>query len=86
VEPINEENPMLKSEIKRATTDDVIRIGTSQVKLGEEFNESIVIDDQVDTVIEDVTVDRGEEKADKVVDFKYLQPKWCPSGLTHTQK
>jgi hypothetical protein len=56
------------------------------VKLGEEFNESIVIDDQVDMVIADVTVDRGEEKADKVVDFKYLQPKWCPSGLTHTQK
>jgi hypothetical protein len=29
VEPINEEKPMLKSEIERTTTDDVIRIGTS---------------------------------------------------------
>jgi hypothetical protein len=28
---------MLKSEIERTTTDDVIRIGTSQVKLGKEF-------------------------------------------------
>jgi hypothetical protein len=36
---------MLKSKIERTTTDDVIRIGTSQVKLGGEFNGPIVIDD-----------------------------------------
>jgi hypothetical protein len=56
------------------------------VKLGEEFNGLIIIDDQVDTVMEDVVADREEEKADKVVDSKYLQPRWCPLGLTHTQK
>jgi hypothetical protein len=56
------------------------------VKLGKEFNEPIVIDDQVDTVMDDVAADRREEKADKVVDSKYLQPRWCPPGLTHTQK
>jgi hypothetical protein len=77
VEIINEEKPMLLSEIERTTTDDVIRIGTSQVKLDGEFNGSIVIDDQLDTVMEDVAVDRGEEKADKVVNSKYLQPRWC---------
>jgi hypothetical protein len=77
---------MLKSEIERTTTDDVIGVGTSQVKLSEEFNGSIVIDDQVDAVMEDVTLDRGEEKTDKVVDSKYLQPRWCPPGLTRTQK
>jgi hypothetical protein len=48
---------MLKSEIERTTTDDVIRIGTSQVKLGGEFNGSIVIDDQVDTIMENVALD-----------------------------
>jgi hypothetical protein len=45
------------------------------VKLGEEFNGLVVIDDQVDTVMEDVVADREEEKADKVVDSKYLQPR-----------
>ena len=25
-------------------------------------------------------------KADEKQDSKYLQPKWCPSGLSHTQK
>jgi hypothetical protein len=74
VEPFNEKKHMLKSEIKRTTTDDVIRIGTSQVKLNEEFNRLIVIDDQVDTVMENVAPDWEEEKADKVVDSKYLQP------------
>jgi hypothetical protein len=63
---------MLKSEIERTTTDDVIRIGTSQVKLGGEFNGSIVIDDQVDTIMENVALDCEEQKADKVVDSKYL--------------
>jgi hypothetical protein len=86
VEPINEEKPMLKSEIERTTTDDVIRIGTSQVKLSGEFNGLIVIDDQVDTIMENIASDHEEEKADKVVDSMYLQPRWCPPGLTRTQR
>jgi hypothetical protein len=86
VEPINEEKPMLKGEIERTTTGDVIRIGTSQVKLGREFNGPIVIDDQIDTVMKDVAPDHEEEKANKIVDSKYLQPRWCPPGLTRTQK
>jgi hypothetical protein len=77
---------MLKSEIERTTTDDVIRIGTSQVKLSGEFNGLIVIDDQVDTIMENIAPDREEEKADKVVDSMYLQPRWCPPGLTRTQR
>jgi hypothetical protein len=77
---------VLKSEIERTTIGDVIQIGTSQVKLGEEFDVLVVIDDQVDMVMEDATPNRGEEKTDKVVDSKYLQPRWCPPGLTHTQK
>jgi hypothetical protein len=56
------------------------------VKLNNELNRSFVIDDQVDTVMEDVRLDHEEEKADKVVDSMYLQPRWCPPGLTHTQK
>jgi hypothetical protein len=75
IEPINEEKPMLKSEIERTTTDDVTQIGTSQVKLSKEFGGPIIIDDQVDTVMEDVTPYCGEEKTDKVVDSKYLQPR-----------
>jgi hypothetical protein len=75
VEPINEEKPILKGEIERTITNDVIQIGTSQVKLGGEFNGPVIIDDQVDTVMEDVTPDREVEKANKVVDSKYLQPR-----------
>jgi hypothetical protein len=86
IEPINEEKSMLKSEVERTTIDDVIRIGTSQVKLGGEFDRSTIIDDQVDTIMEDVTIDRKGEKANKVVESKYLQPRWCPPGLTRTQK
>jgi hypothetical protein len=71
-EPINEEKAMLKSKIERTTTNDVNQIGTSQVKLGEEFNGPIVINDRADTIMEDVSQDRGEEKTDKVMDSKYL--------------
>jgi hypothetical protein len=86
IELINEEKAMLKSEIERTTTGDVIQIDTSQVKLDVEFNGPIIIDDQVDTVMEDVTPDHGEEETDKVLDSKYLQPRLCPPGLTRTQK
>jgi hypothetical protein len=86
MDPTNERNVVLKSEIERTTTDDVIQISTSEVKLGEEFNGPIVIDDQADTNMEDVTPDRGEGKTDKVVDSKYLQQRWCPPSLTRTKK
>jgi hypothetical protein len=77
---------MLKSEIERTITNDVIRIGPSQVKLSGEFNEPIVIDDQVDIVMKDVAPNHKEEKANKIMDSKYLQPRWCPPSLTRTQK
>jgi hypothetical protein len=86
IEPVNEEKVVIKSEIERTTIDDAIQIGTSQVRLGEEFNGPIIINVQVDTIMEDVASDREEEKADKVVDSKYLQPRWCPPGLIRTQK
>jgi hypothetical protein len=86
IEPDNEEKPILKSKIERTTTDDVIQISTSQLKLSKEFDGPIIIDDQVDIAMEDAAPDRGEEKTDKVVGSKYLQPRWCPPGLTQTQK
>jgi hypothetical protein len=85
IEPINEEKPMLKREIERTTIGDVIQIGTSQVKLSKEIDGLVIIDDQVGTVMEDVTPNRREEKIDKVVDSKYLQPRWYPPGLTRTE-
>jgi hypothetical protein len=86
IEPVNEEKVVIKSEIERTTIDDAIQIGTSQVRIGEEFNGPIIINVQVDTIMEDVASDREEEMADKVVDSKYLQPRWCPPGLIRTQK
>jgi hypothetical protein len=77
---------VLKSEIKRATTGDIIQIGTSQVMLSKEFDGSVVIDNLVDMVMEDASPDHGEEKTDKVVDSMYSQPRWCPPSLTRTQK
>jgi hypothetical protein len=72
IEPINEEKPMLKSQIERTTTGDVIQIGTSQVKLGKEFDGLVVIDGQVDTVMKDVVLDHETEKTDNVVDSTML--------------
>jgi hypothetical protein len=56
------------------------------VKLSKEFGGPIIIDDQVDIAMEDATPDHGEEKTNKVVGSKYLQPRWCPPDLTQTQK
>jgi hypothetical protein len=45
LEPINEEKPVLKSEIERTTSGDAIQFSTSQVRLNEEFDGLIIIDD-----------------------------------------
>jgi hypothetical protein len=37
-------------------------------------------------VMEDAIPDHGEEKTNKVVDSKYLQPRLYPPSLTHTKK
>jgi len=38
-----------------------------------------------DLVKQDIDCSKADEKGSKR-DLKYLQPKWCPSGLSHTQK
>ena len=38
-----------------------------------------------DLVKQDIDCSKADEKGSKR-DSKYLQPKWCPSGLSHTQK
>jgi hypothetical protein len=38
-----------------------------------------------DLVKWDIDCSKADEKGAKQ-DSKYLQPKWCPSGLSHTQK
>ena len=38
-----------------------------------------------DLVKRDIDCIKADEKGAKQ-DLKYLQPKWCPSGLSHTQK
>ena len=38
-----------------------------------------------DLVKKDIDCSKADEKSKKQ-DSKYLQPRWCPSGLSHTQK
>ena len=38
-----------------------------------------------DLVKKDIDCSKADEKGVKQ-DSKYLQPRWCPSGLSHTQK
>jgi hypothetical protein len=38
-----------------------------------------------DLVKKDIDCNKADEKGVKQ-DSKYLQPRWCPSGLSHTQK
>ena len=38
-----------------------------------------------DLVKKDIDCSKADEK-DAKQDSKYLQPRWCPSGLSHTQK
>jgi hypothetical protein len=65
---------------ERTTKKDIIKIGTTDVVIQENnegpmiFGESANINKKEDT------------SAIKIVDPKYSMPRWCPSGLTRSQK
>jgi hypothetical protein len=64
----------------RTTKGDVIKIGTSDVVIQENNEGPMIFGESADTSKkEDTTIN-------KTVNPKYSMPRWCPSGLTRSQK
>jgi hypothetical protein len=65
---------------ERSTKKDIIKIGTADVIMQKESEGPMIFGESANTnKIEDTA-------AIKIVDPKYSMPRWCPTGLTRSQK
>ena len=84
-----------KSEVQseatpeKAKADIVVQIGEIKVVVQDKGKEPMVIDKSATSstppVQKPFTANNHETGGSKVAD-KYHQPRWCPEGLTHTQR
>ena len=83
----SEEQPEAVMEMTKADT--VVQIGEIKVVVQDKGKEPMVIDESaassVPSIQKPFTANNHETSGSKVAD-KYHQPRWCPEGLTHTQK
>jgi hypothetical protein len=65
---------------KRTTKKDIIKIGTADVVIQKESEGSMIFGESANTNKTEDTV------VFKIADPKYSMPRWCPAGLTRSQK
>jgi hypothetical protein len=70
---------------------EVVKIGNNDVVMGDCFKGSVIINGYAQNQIGNSSRSsqpRGNdhETSSSKSDPKYHQPRWCPDGLTHTQK
>ena len=79
--------PEAISEKSKANT--VVQIGEIKVVVQDKGKEPMVVDKSATSSVppaqKSFTANNHEASCSKVAD-KYHQPRWCPEGLTHTQK
>jgi hypothetical protein len=64
---------------QKTTQKDIIKIGTADVVIQEDNKGPIIFDESANTTKKDTTTN-------KTTDPKYSMPRWCPAGLTRSQK
>jgi hypothetical protein len=70
---------------------EVIKIGNNDVVMGDCFKGPVIINDSTQDQVGDnfgssQPRSKDHEASSSKTDPKYHQPRWCPGGLTHTQK
>ena len=76
----------------RYTVGDVIKIGTANVTMNDKAKGPMIFRKLANSValesppVEGAAANDNEASSKMVADPKYFQPRWCPPGLTHSQK
>jgi hypothetical protein len=71
---------------ERTTTNDVIQIGDINLVVKDVGKLPIVIGDPVNPFVQKSVMANDHEASSINPLEKYFQPRWCPPGLTRTQK
>jgi hypothetical protein len=78
--PTNPAGGHIPAATERTTKNDIIKIGTADVVIQEDNKGSMIFGESANTT-------KKEDTATiKTVDPKYSMPRWCPAGLTRSQK
>jgi hypothetical protein len=77
--------------VQNSVAKEVIKIGNNEVVMGDCFKGSVIINGFAQTQIGNSSQSSHErandhEASSSKPDPKYHQLRWCPDGLTHTQK
>jgi hypothetical protein len=80
-----EEVQKMEVDPERTTCQDIIQIGSMDVSIGEDGKRPIVPNNKVVTSTPEVTAN-DHEASGSSSNSKYFLPRWCPPGLTRTQR
>jgi hypothetical protein len=80
-----EEVKKMEVDPERTTCQDIIQIGSMDVSIGEDGKRPIVPNNKVVTSTPEVTAN-DHEAGGSSSNSKYFLPRWCPPGLTRTQR
>ena len=70
----------------KTTTDDVIKIGDVNVVVKDVGKKPMVFGKSAQTDSQKCVLANDHEASSSSSASKYHQPRWCPSGLSHSQK
>jgi hypothetical protein len=72
---------------ERTTSQDIIQIETMDVPIEKDSKRPVVLNNQVGTSAQKGSVATSDHEAGgSGSNSKYFLPRWCPPGLTHTQR
>jgi len=73
-------------ETEKPKADPVVQIGDIKVVMQDKGKEPMVFGKSVNSLAQQPAMANDHEASGSKVANKYHQPRWCPPGLTHTQK
>jgi hypothetical protein len=77
----------MDADTERTTSQDIIQIGTMYVPVEKDSKRPVVLNNQVGTSAQKGSVSTSDHEASgSGSNSKYFLPRWCPLGLTHTQR
>jgi hypothetical protein len=82
--PRQESSASSSKKIARITNGDVIKVGTTYVIINANNEGSDTFGES--TKGDEVVVASNDKVESKLLDPKYSMPRWCPSGLSRSQK
>ena len=83
---VNKKEVQSTVDLEKIKADAVMKIGNIKVSITESGTRPMVLGKSVDTSVQRPIMADDHEASSSTTTSKYFQPRWCPSGLTRTQK